>query len=94
MWINSARIFMSSLNEFVNRCEPADVIALAIIIGGFILKFNGADGTVTALLTAVSFYYFGNKLAKSKTNYAQNRTVSPGDNGTRGVDVPGQQKLP
>lgn len=43
------------------KFEPIDWIAIVTIIGGLILKFNGADGVVGTTLTAIVLFYFGNK---------------------------------
>jgi len=43
------------------KIEPIDLISIIIIVGGLILKFCGADGIVTFLLTSVVFYYYGKK---------------------------------
>jgi len=45
---------MSALNF-----KPVDVIALVIIIGGFCLKYTGANGLISTLLTTVVLFYFG-----------------------------------
>jgi len=50
------------MTNFLDGFEPADLIAIIIIIGGFILKYRGGDGVTTALMTSVAFYYFGQKL--------------------------------
>ena len=49
------------MHEIFKKMEPADLIACIVIIGGFALKFTGADGLVGALLTSICFYYFGKK---------------------------------
>lgn len=49
------------MNELCKKLEPTDLIAFLILLGAFILKFKGADGTTTAIISAVSFYYFGKK---------------------------------
>ena len=49
------------MQNLLCKFEPADVIALVVIIGGLILKFNGADGVVGSMLIGVCFYYFGKK---------------------------------
>ena len=49
------------LKDLFKKTEPQDIIALVVIIGGFTLKFTGADGLVGSLLTAIVFYYFGKK---------------------------------
>lgn len=54
--------------NFVEKCEPADLVAITILVGGFILKLNGGDGVTTALMTSVSFYYFGQKLGKNTSD--------------------------
>ncbi len=54
------------MDKFLGRVRPADVIGVIVIIGGIWLKHDGADGTVTALLTAVIFYYFGSRVSEFK----------------------------
>ena len=49
------------MQEMFSKITPTDVIAFLILLGAFILKFKGADGTTTALISAISFYYFGKK---------------------------------
>ena len=49
------------MHEFFKKLNPADIIALVVIVGGLALKFTGADGLVGTLLTAIVFYYFGKK---------------------------------
>jgi len=43
------------------KLEPADVIAIILIIGGLILVGFGINGLIGTLLTAITFYYFGEK---------------------------------
>lgn len=47
--------------DFCNWLQPADIVAVIIILGGFALKFKGADGVISFLLVSVAFYYFGKK---------------------------------
>ena len=47
--------------NLVLKFLPADIIALVVIIGGLILKLQGADGVVGSMLVGVCFYYFGKK---------------------------------
>ena len=49
------------MNEFIKKVHPADIIACLVIVGGFALKFTGADGLVGTIITAIVFYYFGKK---------------------------------
>jgi len=49
------------MSNLVSKFLPADIIALVVIIGGLILKLNGADGVVGSMLVGVCFYYFGKK---------------------------------
>ena len=49
------------MEKFFKKLQPADIIALVVIVGGLGLKFAGADGTVGLLLTSICFYYFGKK---------------------------------
>jgi len=45
-----------------------DIIAIVILIGCFTLMGLGVDSTVTELLRAVAFFYFGAKIGKSVSN--------------------------
>jgi hypothetical protein len=51
----------NNFSDFCGWIQPADFIALIIILGGFALKFKGADGVISFLLVSVAFYYFGKK---------------------------------
>jgi hypothetical protein len=53
------------MNELFKKLEPADLIAIIVIVGGLALKFRGADGLVGSLLTAIVFYYFGKRSFKN-----------------------------
>ena len=67
------------MNTLISKFEPADIVAALLIVGGLFLKYHGADGTVTALLSAISFYYFGQRVrAKQNTNDKTGQT-STGD---------------
>lgn len=61
----------NSMADFIGKLQPADLIAAIIIIGGFCLKFKGADGIISFLLVSVAFYYFGKKNELLKA-YLQN----------------------
>ena len=54
------------MSNFREKLEPADVIAIIVIVGGLALKFTGADGLVGTLLTAVVIYYFGDRTIGGK----------------------------
>ncbi len=43
------------------KIEPADIIAIILIIGGLLLVGFGINGLIGTLLTAITFYYFGEK---------------------------------
>jgi hypothetical protein len=60
----------NNFSDFCGWIQPADFIALVIILGGFALKFKGADGVISFLLVSVAFYYFGkkNELLKAYLN--------------------------
>ena len=60
------------MNYFLNRLQPADVIAIVVIIGGFILKFNGYNGTVGSILVTIVSFYFGKKII-----YDEIKTLKP-----------------
>ena len=49
------------MQKFLEKCTPADFIACIVIIGGLMLKLDGADGVVGSMLLGVCFYYFGKK---------------------------------
>ena len=68
--------------SFFFKFEPADIIALVVVIGGLALKFTGADGLVGSLLTAIVFYYFGKKRFYDNE---QNNQSSVCDRGVRGL---------
>jgi len=53
--------------SFIEKLRPADVIGFTVIVGGFVLKFSGADGLVGTLLTAIVFYYFGKQQKNDNT---------------------------
>jgi len=46
----------------LNRFYPADVIALVSLIGGIIVKLNGANGTVNAMIATIIAAYFGKRV--------------------------------
>lgn len=48
--------------------KSTDIIAIVILIGCFILLGLGVDSTVTELLRAVAFFYFGAKIGKAAAN--------------------------
>ncbi len=47
------------MQKFLEKCGPADLIAIIVIIGALILKFKNIDGTVSLILVGICFYYFG-----------------------------------
>ena len=49
------------MNNFLCKWQPADFIALILILGGMFLKYCGADGVISILLVSIAFYYFGKK---------------------------------
>ena len=59
------------MSNFMSKVEPADIIAVVVIVGGLALKFTGADGLVGSLLTAIVFYYFGKKRFYDNTKNSQ-----------------------
>lgn len=54
------------MNITRDKLQATDIIALVIITGGIILKLCGADGLVGTLMTAVVFYYFGERYSDIK----------------------------
>lgn len=49
------------MSKLISKFQPADIIAIVVIIGGLLLKLKGADGIVGSMLVGVCFYYFGKK---------------------------------
>jgi len=47
--------------SLIKRFQPIDVIAVVVITGGFILKFNGFNGTVSGILVTIVAFYFGKR---------------------------------
>jgi len=43
-----------------------DVIAVTILLGGFVLKYKGIDTVVGALLVAVATFYFGAEILERR----------------------------
>jgi hypothetical protein len=50
------------ISTLCQKIKPADIIALVVIIGCFILKVFGSDGVISTILTCVVMYYFGVKV--------------------------------
>ena len=53
---------------FKDLCSR-DLVAIIVIIGAFILKFNGSDGIVSIALISVVAFYFGLKLPSTPQDY-------------------------
>lgn len=51
--------------KFWNDFEPADLIAIIVIIGGIFLTFEGMAETFGPLMLAVVAFYFGMKTPPS-----------------------------
>jgi len=49
------------MKYFLNKFYPTDFIAVIVVIGGFVLKFAGIDGTVGSILMMVVSFYFGKR---------------------------------
>lgn len=49
------------MKHILRKFEPVDVIAFAIITGGLYLVACGINGLVGTMLTAITFFYFGEK---------------------------------
>lgn len=43
----------------MTKFKPIDIISLAIILGGFVLKLMGCDGLVNLIMVSVVAYYYG-----------------------------------
>ena len=50
------------MNKFFSKFLPQDLIAVIVIVGAFILKILGANGTISLILTTVVIFYFGKKV--------------------------------
>lgn len=50
-----------SINGFIQKVTPADVLAAIVIIGGLVLMGMGINGTVGTLLVGITAYYWGHK---------------------------------
>lgn len=53
-----SHIFKSKMTQ---KIDAKDMIAFIIIIAGFILIYNGANGFATATVSLVAGYYFGRR---------------------------------
>lgn len=51
--------FPKNFYSMLEKIRAADIIAFTLIIGAFVLKLRGADGTTTATIALVAAYYFG-----------------------------------
>lgn len=47
------------MNSFLEKLYPADIIAVVVIIGGFVLIYNHINTVTGTLVSAAVFYYFG-----------------------------------
>lgn len=57
------------MNGFLDKCQPADLIAVVTIACGTLLMLNGKDGTVGVILATITTFYFGGRFFKaSKTD--------------------------
>lgn len=68
------------MNKLLEKLQPIDVIALVVMVGGFLLKFAGIDGTVGTMLMLVVAFYFGkkeiyDKVKTLKPTHAKVKTV-------------------
>ena len=50
----------------LNSFDANDIIALTIIIGGFVLLAMGIDTVVGGVITMVAGFYFGSKTNRQK----------------------------
>jgi len=57
---------METRDEMAMLWMPRDVIAVIILIGGFVLKLKGIDTVVGALLVAVATFYFGAEMLERR----------------------------
>lgn len=65
------------MNELIKKFKPVDIVALVILVIGFILKLRGADGYVSLMLTAIAFYYFGKKGSETLFDQIKCNTDKP-----------------
>lgn len=49
------------MENFIEKFDPVDIIAIITILGGLILVGFGINGLVGTMLTAITFFYFGGK---------------------------------
>lgn len=47
------------------KVMPRDIIAMLLIVGGLILKFQGSNGVISSILIAIVAFYFGAEILKS-----------------------------
>lgn len=48
--------------NFINQWKPKDLIGAVVIIVGLVLMSLGIDHTVSAVVIAITSYYFGRRL--------------------------------
>jgi hypothetical protein len=53
------------MNDLLKRIQPADIIALVIIVGVMILQFRGIQTMLSQAVLLVVGYYFGRTLKQS-----------------------------
>jgi len=48
--------------KFIDKWTPKDIIGLVVIFTGLILMSFGIDHTVSAVVIAITSYYFGRRI--------------------------------
>ena len=59
--------FRTKLKGKMKKMTPTDIIAIAIIVAGTVLKSLHIDGIVDASLIAIVAFYFGTKMKMENT---------------------------
>lgn len=49
------------MKSFLEKLEPVDVVAVVVIVSAFAHLTRGGNGTTTAIVASIVFYYFGKK---------------------------------
>ena len=64
------------MNKLLEKLQPADIIAIIVVIGGLGLKFSGADGLVGTLLSAIVLFFFeGRTILAPLIKKAENQKI-------------------
>lgn len=54
-------------DDFVRWCKPADIIAVIVLLGAFVLMLNHIDGVVSGLTVGVVTYYFVRRVPRDNS---------------------------